>query len=130
MAELLKQALVPYADDYRRIALQGPDVWVPAKEALYLSLTFHELATNAGKYGALSRAEGTISVVWVIDADAVDLTWIERDGPSVVVPGKSGFGTRLVQINVEQLRGKLDVFWEERGLTTKIRSPLPNDSAE
>jgi len=67
MAELLKQALMPYEDDHRRIALQGPDIWVPAEEAIYLSLTFHELATNAGKYRALSRAEGTISVVWVID---------------------------------------------------------------
>jgi two-component sensor histidine kinase len=128
LSELLTQSLMPYADDYRRISLQGPDVWIPAKEALALALTFHELATNAGKYGALSRAEGTISVLWVMDENAVDLTWTERDGPSVVPPGKSGFGTRLVQLNVEQLHGTLDVNWEERGLTIKIRFPSPDDS--
>jgi two-component sensor histidine kinase len=62
-----------------------------------------------------------------MDENAVDLTWIERDGPSVVAPGKSGFGTRLIQLNVEQLHGTLDVIWEERGLTIKIRFPSPAD---
>jgi len=128
LSELLKQALVPYADDYRRIELKGPQVWVPAKEALYLALTFHELATNAGKYGALSRAEGTVSVLWVIEEDAVDLSWSERDGPSISAPKRSGFGTRLVQLNVEQLHGTMDVIWEERGLTIKLRFPVPDAS--
>jgi two-component sensor histidine kinase len=56
----------------------------------------------------------------------VELIWVERDGPPVAVPTKSGFGTRLIQLNVEQqLQGKLDAIWEERGLTTKIAFPLP-----
>jgi two-component sensor histidine kinase len=55
----------------------------------------------------------------------VELVWVERDGPSVTAPTKSGFGTRLIRLNVEQqLQGKLDVIWEEHGLTLKIEFPL------
>jgi two-component sensor histidine kinase len=59
LMELLKQALVPYEDARGRIQLEGPNVWLPAQKSLGLTLTFHELATNAAKYGALSGAEGT-----------------------------------------------------------------------
>jgi two-component sensor histidine kinase len=126
LMELLKQALVPYEDARGRIELEGPNVWLSAQESLGLTLTFHELATNAAKYGALSRAEGKLLVQWVVEDKSVKLVWIEQDGPPVVVPTKSGFGTRLIHLNVEQqLQGKLDVVWAERGLTIRIAFPLP-----
>src|SRR6267142_2410104 len=126
LMELLKQGLVPYEDAHGRIDLEGPNVWLSAQDSLGLTLTFHELATNAAKYGALSRAEGKLLVQWVVEDKSVKLIWIEQDGPPVVVPTKSGFGTRLIRVNVEQqLQGKLDVVWEERGLTIRIAFPLP-----
>ena len=126
LMELLKQALVPYEDAHGRIDLEGPNVWLSAQESLGLTLTFHELATNAAKYGALCRAEGKLLVQWVVEDKNVKLIWIEQDGPPVVVPTKSGFGTRLIHVNVEQqLQGKINVVWAERGLTIKIAFPLP-----
>jgi two-component sensor histidine kinase len=126
LMELLKQVLVPYEDAHGRVELDGPNVWLPAQKSLGLTLTFHELATNAAKYGALSKAEGKLLVQWVVEDKNVKLMWIEQDGPPVVVPTKSGFGTRLIHVNVEQqLQGKLDVVWAERGLTIKIAFPLP-----
>ena len=126
LMELLKQALVPYEDAHGRVELEGPNVWLSAQDSLGLALTFHELATNAAKYGALSRAEGRLLVQWVVEDKNVKLIWIEQDGPAVVVPTKSGFGTRLIHLNVEQqLQGKLDVVWAEHGLTIRIAFPLP-----
>jgi two-component sensor histidine kinase len=64
---------------------------------LALSLALHELATNAAKYGALSRPEGRVELRWKVQDDRLDLTWRESGGPTVVPPTRRGFGSRLIE---------------------------------
>lgn len=89
-----------------RIHLKGPKAAITAKAAQTLGMAFHELATNAGKYGALSQETGHVDIVWdVSKAEHGDrqltVCWTERDGPPVEVPTRRGFGSivldRLVQ---------------------------------
>jgi two-component sensor histidine kinase len=56
-------------------------------------IALHELATNAGKYGALSADKGRVDISWGIVGDTFTMSWIEREGPLVSAPQKRGFGT-------------------------------------
>ena len=100
LREILRGELSPFGDGMR-IQLEGPEVELPPDLALALGMAFHELATNAAKYGALSTPAGRLEVNWEIRADDTELElalrWVERDGPSVTQPGRQGFGTKLIQ---------------------------------
>ncbi len=75
---------------------------VPPKHALCLTLTLHELATNAAKYGALSPAGGKLKIVWNVSVDSggqrLQLTWTES-GVTGIDPSaaKPSFGSRLIR---------------------------------
>ncbi len=96
---VLTGELTPHGAD--RSSLEGPAVQVSAQEALSLALVIHELATNAAKYGALSRAEGQVAVRWQVaphpKGRRLTLSWIERGGPPVTAPSRRGFGSRLIE---------------------------------
>ncbi|HEV7263734.1 MAG TPA: HWE histidine kinase domain-containing protein [Falsiroseomonas sp.] len=86
------------AEGQPRAELAGPDVQVAATAAQSLSLTFHKLATNAVQYGALSVAEGRLSVTWGVDHEAglLHLRWQETSGPILEkAPARRGFGSRV-----------------------------------
>src|SRR5262249_43898101 len=74
-----------------RIVLDGPKLRLKVAGAQTIGLALHELATNAGKYGALSTNEGRVVVFWAIDGDALTMSWTERDGPPVSAPQRRGF---------------------------------------
>ncbi|MFO1248884.1 MAG: PAS domain-containing protein [Alphaproteobacteria bacterium] len=115
---------LPYELDGRpRVILQGDDVEVDDKGATPLSLLFHELATNAAKYGALSVEGGTVLLTIRRQDGTVEMTWDERGGPAVTgVPAHQGFGTRLAALSVEQqLGGRLQRDWRPQGLLATIR---------
>jgi len=81
-----------------RLVIGGPPVWLAPKQTLGLALALHELATNAVKHGALTRAEGRILVRWQGETDGmVRLTWQEQNGPPVRAPLRSGFGSRMLE---------------------------------
>jgi len=83
-----------------RIELTGPPLRLSAKASLVLAMGLHELAINALKYGALSNETGTVAVRWEVTRDAVPvmrLTWLERQGPTVAPPIRTGFGMRLIE---------------------------------
>ena len=65
--------------------------------ALALGLVFHELVTNAVKYGALAKSSGRIAVTWEIEKGRLHINWLERDGPAVKKPRRRGFGTELIE---------------------------------
>lgn len=95
---LAARALKPFATG-DRIALRGPPCLLPAEACVPLVLALHELATNAVKYGALSRPEGRIDLTWRAGPGAdglIILTWTERGGPAVAAPTRRGLGSRLL----------------------------------
>lgn len=108
---LLRRELEPFvADDGARVAIRGQKYLVPRLMAQPVSMVFHELVTNAVKYGALSGDEGRLDVSWTVRPDGfLDMDWREsgvRPGPGGD-PDKSGFGTSLLRMTVEsQLGGK------------------------
>src|SRR4030095_16394582 len=93
--DLLISELGPYG--HVRFTLNGNPLFLPAKLAVSLALVFHELATNAGKYGAFSSPRGLLQVSWSVSEDRLDVTWDETEGPVVENVGPAGFGTKLLQ---------------------------------
>ncbi|MBR0801851.1 hypothetical protein JQ615_41730, partial [Bradyrhizobium jicamae] len=123
---LVRTVLQPYEDGSSRIVLSGPEVPVGAKAVTGLALALHETATNAAKYGALSRATGSIHVKWEADPYDFHLEWDETGGP--VIEGKpqaKGFGSILTERTVtSELRGKIDHDWRRTGLRLTLSVPL------
>jgi PAS domain S-box-containing protein len=120
LREIIEQELDAYAGS---VVVEGPPVRLTATAAQPLTMVLHELATNAAKYGALSRAEGHLAVTWRAEADGVLLEWTERGGPPVAgPPGRVGFGTRLIEANAgAQLAGSVEMHWEPEGLRSELR---------
>jgi two-component sensor histidine kinase len=127
MDALVRTVLQPYEDGSpTRIILNGPDVPVGAKAVTGLALALHETATNAVKYGALSRPKGSIHVTW--DASGADfhLDWDETGGPEIdAKPQARGFGSLLTERSVTgELGGKIEHDWRRNGLRLKLSIPL------
>jgi two-component sensor histidine kinase len=126
LVNLLETLFKPYGGpDGERVSLSGVDAPVDAMAATPLALLFHELATNAMKYGALSRPDGRVEVLTVDDGDLLRLTWTEIGGPSAEQPpDRTGFGSRLVGMSAErQLGGSLSRHWTSQGLRVAISLP-------
>lgn len=123
----LKDLFTAYADDKGapRVAVSGDDAVFDDQAATSVALLFHELATNAAKYGALSRDGGMIDLSTRQDGDRFILTWTEQGGPAIKgEPVHTGFGSSLATLSVEgQLGGRLTREWRADGL--KIVANLP-----
>jgi two-component sensor histidine kinase len=126
LQDILHQTLEPYED---RTVLAGPSVALTPNAALALSMVFHELATNAVKYGALSTPDGAVTVVWHVDPTAlnrVTLHWEERGGPTVATPSRSGFGSRLIAASLKSdLGGEARFDYRPSGLVCVLTLSLP-----
>ncbi|WP_197279360.1 PAS domain-containing sensor histidine kinase [Devosia sp. A16] len=122
---LVRSLLQPYRDgEIERVSFTGDDAVIDDGAATPLALLFHELATNAAKYGALSRGDGRIEITTQISGESYLLHWREIGGPSPK-PGAAGFGSRLISLSVEgQLRGKLERRYDETGLEVNLSVPL------
>ncbi len=126
--ELVVAALTPFRQaqrDVSRILIEGPQVSITPTAAISLVLMLHELATNAVKYGALSRPEGKLRVAWSRrhndgNAPLIDLVWSERDGPPVRLPSRPGFGTRLIRATAEQMRAELNLDYHPAGVECRL----------
>jgi PAS domain S-box-containing protein len=121
---LLADLLAPYpALDEGRLTIEGDDVPVDDRGATPIGLVFHELATNASKYGALSSPDGHVRITSLVKGQQVHLIWEESDGPRIPqTPELSGFGTSLSEISiVHQLRGTLEREWAPEGLRVRIQ---------
>lgn len=102
----------------------GPEVVLSPEQVQPLSMLLHELATNANKYGACSKAGGRVSVTWTLRGRQVTLVWRESGGPAVVPPVREGFGSSLKVNVVRQLSGTLSRKWEPTGLVVEVAFPL------
>lgn len=127
--EILVQELGPFTDqEDTETRVAGPSVTLTADESQVLSMAFHELTTNAAKYGALSCPGGVLDVHWDLTPEGLlRLEWVETfgqrkdSGPTA----QSGFGTRLLTLVVErQLGGKLSKELDAQRLRALIEVPL------
>lgn len=130
LRDVLRNELEAYADaGEERARLEGPDVEVSAEAAIGLGMAFHELATNAGKYGALSSETGRLHVTWRfednVDEKVLRVLWTESGGPAVTAPTRVGFGTRLLENVIGgQLGGRVELRYLPEGLNVEIVAPL------
>jgi two-component sensor histidine kinase len=137
LRELAEQAAAPYArlDGAAPFDLEGPEVSLPPKTAIALALAFHELATNAGKYGALSTPAGRVRLTWsVSEAEGerrLHLEWRETGGPPVEPPKRRGFGTRLIERGLgSELQGTVRLEYRPDGLVCTVEAHLPDGGEE
>ncbi len=117
---LVENALAPFRSGGNFVA-EGPDCELPREACVPLSLALHELCTNAAKYGALSRPEGRVTLLWTIGEGAdglLRLSWREAGGPRCEKPTRVGMGTRLLRS--QHGLGKVEVQFEPDGLRCEI----------
>ena len=112
-----------------RYRLEGPDLALSPARALALGLLFHELATNAAKYGALSSPEGCVRVHWSVEGgpggDRLVIAWTEEKGPRVSVPTRKGFGSRLIERSLRgELGGEATLAYHADGIHCRVVLPL------
>jgi two-component system CheB/CheR fusion protein len=125
---LVRTVLSPYMDakgeEQSGISIEGPEVPIGDGSVTNLALLFHELATNAAKYGALSSPNGQLRVRWKMKDDRLELTWQETGGPALGASGiREGFGSLLARQSVKGLNGELDFDWSSEGLTAHLSIP-------
>lgn len=108
-----------------QVSTAGVPTEISSRHTLALSLALHELATNAAKYGALSRTEGRVSVEWRVEDGTLHLEWEEAGGPPVEKPTQTGFGSRLLELLlVHDLGGTIELDYAPAGLRCTITAPL------
>jgi PAS domain S-box-containing protein len=123
--ELVHAQLAPFADLIgSRIVMFGEKMRLNAAAAQAIGLALHELATNAGKYGALSTKAGRIGIRWWTEGDTFTMSWMERGGPAVSPPRRRGFGTTVLEQMAERsLSGTVDLDYAPSGLTWRLTCP-------
>lgn len=119
LAAMLADLMQPYQiTDQQRVRISGGDLPVDDQAATPIALVFHELATNAAKYGALSTEEGSVTIDLATVGDLLEIRWREHGGPAIQGPPvRSGFGSRLSELSIrQQLGGTIERQWNRDGL--------------
>ena len=127
--DILSDIAAPYATNGAgQITLSGESVPLVPRAALTLAMAFHELATNAAKYGALSVPSGKVAVRWDItrgnsgSPNQLCIDWREQGGPKVVSPSRRGFGTKFIETGVPfEFGGTVRIDFDEAGVRCRMR---------
>jgi two-component sensor histidine kinase len=122
--DLLLSELGPYG--HVRFSLNGDRLFLPAKLAVSLALIFHELATNAGKYGAFSSARGLLQVSWSVIDDRLNIAWDETEGPPIGTIGDAGFGSKLLISALKPFDGKTEIAYLKSGVHCTMQCRIPS----
>jgi PAS domain S-box-containing protein len=124
--DLITKELAPYRKgDGTRVAIEGPALKLEPSTAQTIAVVFHELTTNAVKYGALSVGMGRIGVSWTRpEIGRLVVRWTETGGPVVRPPTRKGFGTRVMANMIHQAGGEIQFDWHPAGLTCQIALPV------
>ena len=115
-----------------RIKLKGHALLISASAAQTIGMALHELATNAGKYGALSTREGRVEIEWShkragTDKETFELTWREKGGPAVEPPSVQGFGSTVICTLAEaNLNAMVELDFAAGGLSWRLQCPAAN----
>ena len=128
VGDLVRAQLAHFADLVGpRIAVHGPNLRLNAAAAQATGLALHELATNAGKYGALSTDRGRVDVSWGTHGDTFTMSWSEREGPPVSAPKRRGFGTMVIEGMAKQsVDGAVELNYAPSGLTWRLNCRAAN----
>jgi PAS domain S-box-containing protein len=126
--DLVRAQLAHFADLVgSRIAVHGPRLRLNAAAAQAVGLALHELATNAGKYGALSTETGGVEVDWRLDAGVFTMGWTERNGPPVKPPGRQGFGNMVLDLMAKRtVDGDVALEYAPSGLAWRLTCVAAN----
>ncbi len=126
--DLVRAQLAHFADLVgSRITMHGSPVRLNAAAAQAIGLALHELATNAGKYGALSVDTGCVDVGWRFDSDIFAMSWTERKGPPVSQPKRRGFGSTVIDSMVKQtVNGEVQLGYIPSGVVWNLTCPAAN----
>jgi two-component sensor histidine kinase len=123
--DLLLSELGPYG--HVRFTLNGDRLFLPAKLAVSLALIFHELATNAGKYGAFASTHGLLQVTWSMSEDRLTIVWDENEGPAVGPIGAPGFGTKLLNSALRPFDGRTEISYLKTGIHCAMQCRVPKN---
>lgn len=129
LRDVVSRTLLPFAardGSGRRAEIEGPAVQLASEAAVTLHMAFHELATNASKYGALSTPGGSVAVTWkvdpAVDPSGIEIVWTELGGPPVSSPTRRGFGSSLLQTGLaREFGGKVELDFRPDGLVCRMR---------
>jgi two-component sensor histidine kinase len=121
LQEIFRAIMQPHGG---ALELSGPDMVLTDQATQNLAIVAHELATNAAKYGALSRTDGKVRVSWARKGDQFVLDWEETGGPAVTAPMTAGFGSRLIEAVLRRHQGKLVPRWRASGLAVTLTAPV------
>jgi len=131
LRELLTGGFAPYGLGPEQVVLRGEDLVMRTRAVLTLAMGFHELITNAAKYGALSVPGGRVEIRWEpVEADGdgrrlLRIEWTEKGGPRVADPRRRGFGSRLIEGGVvAELGGSARMTFAQEGLRCVFELPL------
>jgi PAS domain S-box-containing protein len=131
MMDLVREQVLLGTVNDHRISCSGPLLMLEPQTALHLALILHELATNARKHGALSTANGRLSVSWEMRSNGgrnLLLRWQESSGPKVRAPAARGFGSTLIEQTLRVHRGETSINYRPDGVMCKIKLPLPDEA--
>jgi PAS domain S-box-containing protein len=126
--DLVRAQLAPFADLIgSRIVVRGPTLRLNAASAQAVGLALHELTTNAGKYGAISKDTGQLEIAWGIEDETFTINWTERDGPPVSPPQWRGFGAVVMKEMAERsVGGNVELDYAPTGVTWRLTCPAVN----
>ena len=125
--DLLRSELGPYG--HVRFNLNGDPLFLPAKLAVSLALIFHELATNAGKYGAFSSARGLLQVSWSVSDDRLNISLgRNRRARRSRMSAQPGFGTKLLNSALRPFDGKTEISFCKTGVHCTMQCRIPRDA--
>ena len=123
--DLAARQLAPFVEEERtRVHCEGPHLVLSPAAAQNIGLAFHELATNAVKYGSLSVSQGKIHLAWHHAPPLLHITWREREGPPVTAPSRKGFGhVVLTRLTPEALNGQATTSFSPDGFSWRLDIP-------
>ena len=123
LSRLIREELAPFSDS-DRVQIIGPSILLNPDSAQALAIVIHELATNSMKYGALSVGGGRVHIYWRGNESGLTVRWREELGPSVSIPSRSGFGTKVINASItSQLKGEVKFDWRPEGLVCELNLP-------
>jgi PAS domain S-box-containing protein len=130
LREIVEGALSAHGEEMsEQVTIDQTPVDLSPRAALTLAMVFHELTTNAVKYGSLSQPSGRLHVTWRREdgkeGRTLRLRWQESGGPPVEPPTRPGFGSRMIERSIPaELGGTAALRFEPAGVICELEFPL------